>query len=215
MLQLHTIGIIIQARGDYMQLKTLLNDYKNKMNVTNDYIAEQVGVNKSTVSRWMKEDTKVMKPMVIEKLSYLLGVDVEALLKESDRFEKPVLGTAKAGYGLFAEENLNGYEEVSKSDYFRGDYFLRITGDSMTGAHIHDQDLIFVKQCEDVESGTIAVVLISGEEVTVKRVVKKKDLLILEAANPSVPSRYFTSQEVKELPVQIIGKVLYSRSDIS
>ena len=88
-----------------MQLKDLLNEYKCRMSVTNDYIAEHVGVNKSTVSRWMKGETKVMKPAVIEKLSYLLGTDVESLLKNSDRFEKPLLGTAKAGYGLFAEEN--------------------------------------------------------------------------------------------------------------
>ena len=80
-----------------MQLKDLLNEYKRRMSVTNDYIAEQVGVNKSTVSRWMKGETKVMKPAVIEKLSYLLGTDVESLLKDSDRFEKPLLGTAKAG----------------------------------------------------------------------------------------------------------------------
>ena len=78
-----------------MQLKDLLNEYKCRMSVTNDYIAEHVGVNKSTVSRWMKGETKVMKPAVIEKLSYLLGTDVESLLKNSDRFEKPLLGTAK------------------------------------------------------------------------------------------------------------------------
>lgn len=197
-----------------MQLKDLLIKYKATMNVTNDDIAEQVGVNKSTVSRWLKEDTRVMKPAVIEKLSFMLGVDVEALLKESNRFEKPILGDAKAGYGLFAEENLSGYEEVSKNDFYRGDYFLRVNGESMTGARIHDQDLIYVKQCDDVESGTIAVVLIEGREVTVKRVIKKGSLLILEAANPSVPARYFTQEEVEELPVQIIGKVLYSRSDI-
>ena len=198
-----------------MQLKDLLNEYKKRMNVTNDYIAEQVGVNKSTVSRWMKEDTRVMKPMVIEKLSYLLGIDVESLLKGSDRFEKPVLGTAKAGYGLYAEENLTGYEEVSKSDFYRGDYFLRVCGDSMTGAHIHDQDLIYVKQCDDAKSGTIDVILIANTEVTIKRVIKKDHLLILEAANPAVPARYFTYEEVQELPVKIIGKVLYSRSDIA
>ncbi|MFQ7714587.1 MAG: LexA family protein [Agathobacter rectalis] len=151
--------------------KDLLNEYKCRMSVTNDYIAEHVGVNKSTVSRWMKGETKVMKPAVIEKLSYLLGTDVESLLKNSDRFEKPLLGTAKAGYGLFAE-NLAGYEEVSKSDYYRGDYFLRVCGDSMTGAHIHDQDLIYVKQCDDVKSGTIAVILIGSTEVTVKRIIK-------------------------------------------
>ena len=90
-----------------MQLKDLLNEYKCRMSVTNDYIAEHVGVNKSTVSRWMKGETKVMKPAVIEKLSYLLGTDVESLLKNSDRFEKPLLGTAKAGYGLFAIKTIS------------------------------------------------------------------------------------------------------------
>ncbi len=198
-----------------MQLKDILNEYKRRMSVTNDYIAEQVGVNKSTVSRWMKGETKVMKPAVIEKLSYLLGTDVESLLKDSDRFEKPLLGTAKAGYGLFAEENFAGYEEVSKSDYFRGDFFLRVCGDSMTGAHIHDQDLIYVKQCDDAKSGTIAVILIGNTEVTIKRIIKKEPFLILEAANPAVPTRYFTQEEVRDLPVKIIGKVLYSRSDIA
>lgn len=191
----------------------LLIKYKSNMDVTNDYIAKTVGVNKSTVSRWIKGETKVMKPEVMEKLSYMLGVDVETILKNSDRYEKPILGTAKAGYGLFIEENFDGYEEVSKTDYYRGDFFLHITGDSMTGAHIHDQDLVFVKKCDDVPSGTIAVVLIGGEDVTVKRVIKKEELLILEAANPEVPARYFTYQEVEELPVKIIGKVIYSRSD--
>lgn len=88
------------------------------MNVTNDYIAEIVGVNKSTVSKWIKGETKVMKPEVMRKLSYMLGVDVEAILKNSDRYMKPIPGTAKAGYGLFVEENFDGYEEVSKSDYY-------------------------------------------------------------------------------------------------
>ena len=108
-----------------------------------------------------------------------------------------------------------GYEEVSKSDYYRGDYFLRVCGDSMTGAHIHDQDLIYVKQCDDVKSGTIAVILIGNTEVTVKRIIKKEPFLILEAANSTVPARYFTQEEVRDLPVKIIGKVLYSRSDIA
>lgn len=118
----------------------------------------------------------------------MLGVDVEAVLKNSDRYMKPILGTAKVGYGLFVEEYFDGYEVVSKSDYYRGDYFLHIKSNSMTGANIHDKDLVYVKKCDDVFSGTIAVVLIGGEEVTVKRIIKKEELLILEAANPEVPS---------------------------
>ena len=50
------------------------------------------------------------------------------------------------------------------------------------------------------------------QEVTVKRVIYKNGMMILEAANPDVASRYFTPQEIKELPVKIIGQVLSCRT---
>lgn len=197
-----------------MNFKEYLKRYKEKMGVSNEYIASQLGVNRSTVTRWLKGDTKVTNPEVIEKLSFILGVDVESLINSEERYEKPVLGEVKAGYNLLIDENFEGYEQVTQDDYYRGDFFLRVVGDSMSGAHIHDGDLLYVKKCNDVPSGTIAVVLINRCEVTVKKVIKKEGLLILEPANPSVDVRYYSQEEVESLPVEIIGKVLYSRSDL-
>lgn len=197
-----------------MNFKEYLKKYKEKMGVSNEYIASQLGVNRSTVTRWLKGDTKVTNPEVIEKLSFILGVDVESLINSEERYEKPVLGEVKAGYDLLIDENFEGYEQVTQDDYYRGDFFLRVVGDSMSGAHIHDGDLLYVKKCNEVPSGTIAVVLINRCEVTVKKVIKKEGLLILEPANPSVDVRYYSQEEVKSLPVEIIGKALYSRSDL-
>ena len=197
-----------------MNFKEYLKRYKEKMGVSNEYIASQLGVNRSTVTRWLKGDTKVTNPEVIEKLSFILGVDVESLINSEERYEKPVLGEVKAGYDLLIDENFEGYEQVTQDDYYRGDFFLRVVGDSMSGAHIHDGDLLYVKICNDVPSGTIAVVLINRCEVTVKKVIKKEGLLILEPANPSVDVRYYSQEEVESLPVEIIGKALYSRSDL-
>lgn len=197
-----------------MNFKEYLKKYKEKMGVSNEYIASQLGVNRSTVTRWLKGDTKVTNPEVIDKLSFILGVDVESLINSEERYEKPVLGEVKAGYDLLIDENFEGYEQVTQDDYYRGDFFLRVVGDSMSGAHIHDGDLLYVKKCNDVPSGTIAVVLINRCEVTVKKVIKKEGLLILEPANPSVDVRYYSQEEVESLPVEIIGKALYSRSDL-
>lgn len=197
-----------------MNFKEYLKRYKEKMGVSNEYIASQLGVNRSTVTRWLKGDTKVTNPEVIEKLSFILGVDVESLINSEERYEKPVLGEVKAGYDLLIDENFEGYEQVTQDDYYRGDFFLRVVGDSMSGAHIHDGDLLYVKKCNDVPSGTIAVVLINRCEVTVKKVIKKEGLLILEPANPSVDVRYYSQEEVESLPAEIIGKALYSRSDL-
>lgn len=82
----------------------------------------------------------------------------------------------------------------------------------MEGSHIYEGDLIYVQQCNTVASGTISVVLI-GEEATVKKVIYKNDLMILEASNPKYASRYFTLEEVDSIPVRILGKVRFVRTD--
>ena len=47
-------------------------------------------------------------------------------------------------------------------------FALKIKGDSMIGARIHDGDIVFIRQQSDVEDGEIAAVLIDGE-ATLKR----------------------------------------------
>lgn len=196
-----------------MTLQEILIQFKERTGLNNEAIASLLGISKSTVSRWVNGDTKNLKKETLNKLSKLLKIDISTVMAENSFYhKKPILGTVKAGYNLFADENREGFLSVNEEDHHRGDYFLRVTGDSMYLAKIHDNDLIYVQQCQDVDSGQIAVVMI-GEEVTVKKVIKKPDFLILEAANPHFENRYFNKQEIAELPVKIIGKVIYSRSD--
>ena len=124
---------------------------------------------------------------------------------------KPILGYVKAGYDLFANENLLGYEEVSAREAAQGDYYLRVQGDSMTGSRIYDGDLVYVKSCSDVENGDIAVVLLNQNEVTIKKILKKEHTVILMATNPIVEPRVFTQQEIEEGQMKIIGRVLHSK----
>ena len=196
-----------------MELKDIIKDYKYRHQCTNDEIAKKVGVTKSTVSRWISGDVKRIQDETLQRLNEMLGYDVEPILKGvSLHLKRPILGTAKAGYDMFGEENYMGEEEVTEDEFYHGDYFLKIQGDSMIGSGIMDGDLALIQQCQTVRSGEIAVVMIAGEEVTVKKVIKKPDMLILEATNPMVENRYFSIQEVQELPVQIIGKVIYSKT---
>ena len=136
-----------------------------------------------------------------------------ALLDNEENI-KPILGQVKAGYDLWADQNIEGYIELGQVDAKRGDYFLRVVGDSMEGCHIFDGDLVFIKQCNEVRSGQIAVVMV-GDEATIKKVYYKNDLMILEAANPKYESKFFTMQEVEELPVKVIGLVKFVRRDIN
>ena len=122
----------------------------------------------------------------------------------------PLLGTIACGTPVLAQENIAGY--VDLPDHVGADFALVCQGTSMINAGIRDGDLLFVRACSQVQSGEIAVVLISDEEATVKKVILKDDLMVLEAANPEVENRYFTRDEVRALPVRIIAKAVFSKT---
>ena len=197
-----------------MELKDIILAYKEKSGKSDAEIAREVGVDRSTVTRWSRGIVRKVSKEVMERLSTLLGYNIEPLLKGMDiTMHMPVLGYVKGGYNLFAEENYLGEEDATLREKRNADYYLKVEGNSMNGIGIMDGSLVLVQQRDRVENGDIGVVMV-GDEVTVKRVIFKKDMLILEAANPDVENRYFTAKEVKDLPVKIIGKVISVKTDV-
>lgn len=197
-----------------MTLQELILTYKNESGLTLNELATLFHVTRSTIARWMNGQVKTVNNETFDYLKQVFGEKLDSSInKKASDCIKPILGIAKAGYHLFAEENYCGSIEVTPSDNRKGDYFLQIMGHSMRDAGIMDGSLVYVKQCQEINSGDIAIVLIAREEVTVKRVIQTPEMLILEAANPEVENRYFTAREVKELPIEIIGKVVYCRTE--
>ena len=195
----------------YMILKELLSQYEIENNLSHKEMAQLLNVSTSTYYRWLSGESTKLKKTTINKLSDIFDCDIEGVLEETNRL-KPILGKIKAGYDLWADQDIEGYLEVGKSDAEKGDYFLRVVGDSMVGSHIYEDDLVFVQQCNSVNSGDIAIVMID-EEVTIKKVYFKNDNLILVASNLKYEDRYFNQKEIKLYNIQIIGKVLFVRKD--
>lgn len=68
-----------------------------------------------------------------------------------------------------AVENILDYEEISEDMARQGDYFaLQIKGDSME-PRIKEGDVVIVRKQPDVESGEVAIVLVNGDEATIKK----------------------------------------------
>lgn len=169
-----------------MKLSELIAYYRKLNNLSLEAIGDYVGVAKSTVKRWESGESKNIPEAKLEKLSELFEIDVPTFLNGQ---VKPILGYVKAGYDMFASENLLGYEEVTKKEAAQGDYYLKVQGDSMNGSRIHDGDLVYVKTCSDVENGDIAVVIIDQSEVTIKKILKQEHALVLMATNPAYEPR--------------------------
>lgn len=194
-----------------MKLRQILIEYENDNNLTHDEMIEKLGIARSTYFRWLSGESTQLKISTKKKLSDVLGIDIDALL-EYEQNCKPIIGVIKGGYDFYCDENILGYVNLGPEDANKGDYFLRVVGDSMIGSHIHEGDLIYVQQCNMVSNGQIGVVLI-GDEATVKKIYFKNNMLILEPSNDKYETKFFTPEEIEELQIQIIGLVRFVRHD--
>jgi|WetSurMetagenome_2_1015567.scaffolds.fasta_scaffold02311_13 repressor LexA len=115
----------------------------------------------------------------------------------------PIIGQVAAGIPMLAEQNITGwlpFPGVAGDGHF----FLRVKGDSMTGAGILDGDLVLVRSQPFVQQGEIAVVLVD-DEATVKRFYKRAGRIELVPENPSHRRMTFGPDSAR---LRIEGKVV-------
>ena len=77
-------------------------------------------------------------------------------------------------------------------------FFLRVKGHSMTGAGIHDGDMLIVDRSLNADDGKIVIAALEGE-LTVKRLSLKDGKVALIAENPDYPP--ITLKEGQEITI--------------
>ena len=205
-----------------------LKQARELRHITLEEAGKKVDVHKSTVLRWENGETEKIKLPIIETLAsyynvnpvWLMGYDVpmentEDMLKkigaiplsEIETTKIPVLGKVKAGYNYLAQENIIDYiafniDGADKENY----YALYVIGDSMEPL-FDDGDIVIVHKQDDFNNGDNCVILINGDEATIKKVYKGTTGIKLQAVNPYYPPRIFTEEEIRDLPVKVIGVV--------
>lgn len=186
---------------------------REEFNMTQQELADKLNGAKSTVAMYEKGDRKPSLEILV-KLSEIFDCSIDYILCKTDTRNAiinvariPILGTVKAGYDWLAEENVVDYITLKETIPNINEYYaLKITGQSMLPL-LSEGDLVIVHDQDDVESGQTAVILINGEEATVKKVIKTNDGIELHAMNPYYPVKKFTYEDMKNIPVKIIGRV--------
>jgi DNA polymerase V len=95
-------------------------------------------------------------------------------------FQHPV----SAGFPSPSEDHLDGKLDLNRH-YIKNPaatFFVRVTGDSMTGAGIHNGDLLIVDRSVEPTPGRVVIAVLNGEH-TVKRLHREGDCLLLLAEN--------------------------------
>ena len=187
-------------------------------------VIPNLSVTKGSISGWKKGAKP--RPDKIKAIADYFGVSVEYLTSDSEENKNtapdiksnavflenskihllPLFETVSAGFGSTALEEIVGYIPC----YIENDYeaensmCLKVWGDSMS-PKIENGDIIQILKQTSVDSGSIAVVLIDGEEGLVKRVVYGKTWIELHSINPNYPVQRFDKAEV--LRVSVVGLV--------
>jgi repressor LexA len=96
----------------------------------------------------------------------------------------PLLGQISAGEPIFADQNVEGFFSIDTGLLGKsGDFLLRVSGNSMQGANIFDNDLIVVKRANTPKNNDIIVALLD-DEATVKRYFLESNTIRLQPENP-------------------------------
>lgn len=205
-----------------MDFKDRLRDLRLSRGLTLQQVADYVGLQKAAIYKYEHGLTVNPKRSLIEKLAVLFQVSPSYLLGINDDEEKsdsvtkgvriPVLGNVAAGIPITAITDVEDWEEIPEKLASSGTYFaLRIKGQSME-PRIKNGDVVIVRQQSDVDTGDVAIVLVNGDEATVKEIKKLDTGIMLIGWNAAVYSpRFYGAKDIKSLPVRIIGKVVELR----
>ncbi|WP_026189013.1 LexA family protein [Orenia marismortui] len=203
-----------------MDAGKVLKKLRMEMNLTQKELADKLGITRGAIGHY-EQGKRSPDNEMLAKLADFFDVSVDYLLGrtdmrtplppgaipvdfEKDMIEIPVIGTIPCGTPVLAEQNIIGYEYVRKQDINGGTYFyLKATGDSMVNSNIREGSLVLIRKQEDVENKEIAVVMVNGDEATLKRVHKKGEFIILHADNDKYDPMIYSANEVK-----IIGKAV-------
>ena len=119
----------------------------------------------------------------------------------------PIIGSVRCGPGGLAYQELQGAsmaDVANPQDHF----YLRVEGDSMA-PDICAGDLALVHIQPEVENGQLAVVIVNGEEGTLKRFIRDGSTVILQSLNQAYAPRVFVGDEINALTVA--GRVVETK----
>ena len=187
-------------------------------------LSRMTGISKSSLQRYATGTTKKIPIDCIEKIAqatntdsrYLMGWEENADVKPETNLSGssipdhiymiPVFDSVSAGFGALAEDYIVDYMPAEiRCGSEAGNYiYINVKGDSMSPL-IDDGSRILVHKQESVDSGSVAVVLVDGEEALVKKVNYGKTWIELISINPYYPPRRFENEEV--LRLRVLGLV--------
>ena len=72
-------------------------------------------------------------------------------------------------------------------------------------------DVVIVRKQNDAESGDVCVIMVNGNDATLKAIKKDASGISLVPYNSNYSPMFYSNEQIASLPVRIIGKVVELR----
>jgi len=131
------------------------------------------------------------------------GLEILGLVDPEHRQAQPLplfLAGVQAGFPSPADDFIDKRLDLNEHliQHPAATFFVRAVGDSMLGSGIHDGDLLVVDRAVEAQVGKTIIAAVHGE-LTVKRLERKGERLLLAPANPDYPAIDVTDGEGFEI----------------
>ena len=177
-----------------LRIANNLKKYMDKNNITQDKLADYMGVSQVTVSNWCN-GVKLPRMNKIDKICKFFNINRSDLMDNTDDYSDvtnlihpsayriPIIGNICAGDGCTVIEEKMGYFTIDHT--IKADFALVVKGDSMIDIDINDGDVVLIKKVYDYFDGKIyAIRLIDEDEATIKKCFFEEDKVIMQPCNP-------------------------------
>lgn len=208
---------------------TNLKYLREKKGLSQNKLAEKIGVNQTTIARW-EDDNRIptidnaidVASALNVPLTDLIGKDLrfdnaEVIDVNSDIIKIPVYGTIKAGIPIESQTDIIDYVDIPRNWTKGGKEFygLKVSGDSMFPKY-QDEDIVIFEKTDDTTmyNGKDCAVMINGTESTFKKVLINDQGIVLQAYNMAYGIKMYSKEDVINKPIKIVGIAREKRTKI-
>ncbi len=214
-----------------MKFAIILKELRKKSGYTQEQLSKMLNISKSTVSMY-ENGERTPPPDMLEKIADIFKIDINVLfgrglneaiakignsdklyfLDKENVYMIPLFESVSAGFGAqphsvpvdFVPCYITSASEAEQT------LCIKVTGDSMF-PKIENGDTIQVLKQNYIDSGSVAVVMIDGEEAVVKKVIYDNKTIELHSFNPMYPVQTFEGKDKERIMfLGVVKKIIKS-----
>ena len=204
-------------------LNKRLKEARAELKYSQKYVAEKLYISQQAYAKYETGAAKPNPDMLL-RIAELFNVSVDYLVGMTDEkplsapvqqiielnhqnvYMIPVYENAAAGFGALASDEVIDYTPlyIGSPSEATETICIKVTGDSMY-PKIENGDIVQVHKQTSVDNGSVAVVLLDGDEGLVKKIYYGADWIELHSFNPMYKTMRFNGRDVER--VRVVGLV--------